>query len=224
MQIQQNITNTNRTIQPNRDIKYLVIHYVGAISTAYNNTVYFKHQNRGASAHYFVDEKSIWQCVLDKDIAWHCGSETGKYVHSDCRNNNSIGIELCCKLHTAGSWYFELDTVINATWLVARLAKEYGIPASNILRHWDITGKCCPEPWVRDMEAWNGFLNAVKEEMEEDMIRYETINDVPDWGRDTVEKLIVRGALAGSGDGLINLSEDMLRILVINDRMGVYGE
>ena len=47
-----------------------MIHYVGAVSSAYNNTVYFKKQYRGASAHYFVDENStIWRCVNDEDIA-----------------------------------------------------------------------------------------------------------------------------------------------------------
>lgn len=48
--IQKNLTETNRTAKSDRDIKYIVVHYTGnASDTSYNNTKYFKSQNRGAS-------------------------------------------------------------------------------------------------------------------------------------------------------------------------------
>lgn len=50
---------------------------------------------------------------------------------------------------------------------------------------------------------------------------YNSINELPDWGRDTVKKLIDKGILAGSEEGL-DLSYTMLRLLVINDRAGLY--
>ena len=77
--------------------KYIVIYYVGCVSTAANNASYFYSTYRGASANYFVDERSIWQVVEDKNTAWHCGSKNGVYYYKECRNNNSIGIEMCCK-------------------------------------------------------------------------------------------------------------------------------
>ena len=52
---------------------------------------------------------------------------------------------------------------------------------------------------------------------------YTTIADVPDWGKETVEKLVSKGWLKGEGDGNLNLPEEMLRVLVINDRAGIYG-
>lgn len=52
---------------------------------------------------------------------------------------------------------------------------------------------------------------------------YRTLKDIPSWGHDTVEKLMKSGALNGS-DGALNLSYDQLRILVINDRLGVYDK
>lgn len=63
MEIVKNITNRNRTIANNRKIEYIVIHYVGAVSSAKANSEYFKSTYRGASAHYFVDENSIYQVV-----------------------------------------------------------------------------------------------------------------------------------------------------------------
>ena len=49
---------------------------------------------------------------------------------------------------------------------------------------------------------------------------YQTLEDVPDWGKATVEKLTAIGALKGDGSGL-NLSHDLLRTLVILDRLKV---
>ncbi|MDR1160159.1 MAG: N-acetylmuramoyl-L-alanine amidase [Syntrophomonadaceae bacterium] len=61
-------------------------------------------------------------------------------------------------------------------------------------------------------------------EEEDDMVRYEKIEDVPaDWGRDTIQKLIDKDLLAVPDDGKIDISRDMLRVLVINDRMGLYN-
>lgn len=50
---------------------------------------------------------------------------------------------------------------------------------------------------------------------------YNVIDEVPDWGKDTVKKLINKGVLKGNEKGL-DLSYTLLRLLVINDRAGVY--
>lgn len=47
---------------------------------------------------------------------------------------------------------------------------------------------------------------------------YRTVEDVPEWGRPTVEALEAAGKLKGTGDGEINLSHDLLRALVIMER------
>lgn len=160
MDINKNITSTNRTIMNNRDIKYIVIHYVGAVSTAENNTKYFKSVNRQASAHYFVDDTSIWQCVEDKDSAWHCGGGLqgllGHKYYKKCLNSNSIGVEMCC--YRNGSKLDISDkTISNTIELVKELMKKYNISASNVIRHYDVTGKKCPAPFVSNSNRWNDF-------------------------------------------------------------------
>lgn len=159
LNIQKKLTKVNKTVSNSRKIKYIVIHYVGAVSSAKNNVDYFYSEKRGASAHYFVDEKEIWQCVEDKDIAWHVGG--AKEYFSECRNNNSIGIELCCKKDEAGGWYFEKQTIQNAIELVQHLMNLYDVKIEKIIRHYDVTYKICPEPFVRDEQAWNNFKRRV---------------------------------------------------------------
>lgn len=53
--------------------------------------------------------------------------------------------------------------------------------------------------------------------------RYQTVEELPDWAKPTIEKLVRMGWLQGDGEGL-DLSHDMVRTLVINERAGVYGE
>lgn len=68
------------------------------------------------------------------------------------------------------------------------------------------------------------YIRKKDEEEEDDMRRYQTTAEIKKnapWALATVEKLIERKALNGNGTGL-DLSEDMLRAFVINDRMGAY--
>ena len=156
MEINKLLTKTNYRKGNGKQNKYIVIHYTASTGGAEDNCKYFLSNYRGASAHYFVGHKGeVWQCVEDKDVAWHCGAS--RYKHPYCRNTNSIGIELCCRKRLNGSFYFEEETVKAAQELTKELMKKYNIPIGNVLRHYDITGKVCPEPYVSDVAAWNTY-------------------------------------------------------------------
>lgn len=191
-----------------KKIRYIVLHYTGNDGdTAEENGEYFKKPNRKASAHYFCDERSIVQTVQDNFTAWHCGAK--KYKHKQCRNENSIGIEMCSRKKN-GRFYIEEKTAGNALWLVRVLMKKYNIPISHVLRHYDVTGKDCPKPWVREEKVWKEF----KERAEE--MRYNKIEEMPEWARETIRKLIEEKKIANKEK--LDLSEDMLRVLVIMNR------
>lgn len=51
---------------------------------------------------------------------------------------------------------------------------------------------------------------------------YHYTMSLPDWARATVQKLLDKGLLHGAALNDLNLSEDVLRVLVINDRAGIY--
>lgn len=143
-------TTVNRTKKRNKKNLYIVIHWVGAVSTAYSNAKYFQYIYRGSSAHYFVDDENIYQIVKDSDASWHCGAK--KYYHKKCRNSNSIGIEMCLtSKNTISS-----ETIQNTADLVQLLMKKYNIPEENVLRHYDITHKLCPAPYV-DQAKWEAL-------------------------------------------------------------------
>ena len=167
MEIKKLLTPYNHNVGTVDRIKYIVIHYVGALGGAEANCKYYAGADRGASAHYFVDfNGSIWQSVEDKNIAWHCGAKA--YVHPECRNINSLGIELCVRnkgsqADTSRDWYFEDATVQAAIALTRELMAKYGIPADHVIRHYDVTGKICPNPYVYNhtQHTWEAFKAAL---------------------------------------------------------------
>ena len=84
-------------------IKYLVFHYTGNDGDqAANNAAYFQNNIVQASAHYFVDDTTVWRSVPDLKVAWAVGGK--KYANADktgggtmygmITNTNSISIEM----------------------------------------------------------------------------------------------------------------------------------
>ena len=196
--------------------RYLVVHYTAVPGdTAENNGRYFSGADTGkTSAHYFVDEHRIVRSVPEEYVAYHCGANS--YYHPECRNGNSIGIEICTK-GEPGYYFFDPDALENAKWLLRQLMEKYGIPAERVVRHWDVTHKVCPVPFVgAGASAWEEFKGG--------LIVYQKLEHVPEWARTTVQKLVERDILTGDDQGNLNLSYDMTRMLVVLDRAGCLGE
>lgn len=202
-------------------VRYIVLHYTaGNGDTAKNNCDYY-HRVGGlqASAHYFCDEHGAMQSVRECDTAWHCGARA--YWHPECRNGNSIGIEMCSRKRADGSYYIKPETVANAAALAREIMQRYGIDTEHVVRHYDVTGKRCPMPWVDDPAQWAAFkdmLTTNTNEEDENMTRYNTIDEVPSWAQSMVRDLMAAGALRGDERGNLNLSLDMIRGLMIGTR------
>lgn len=207
-------------------IKYIVIHYTANKGdTAKNNADYFANNtNLSASAHYFVDENEVWQSVRDSDTAWHCGGglqgSKGATFYGICRNSNSLGVEMCNFLTV------NEKVVQNTVELVRFLMEQYNVPISNVIRHYDVTGKVCPAPFVNDEQQWENFKNQITKSEDEDdmpkMIYNYVDNNMPEWARPTIQKLVDKGYLKGNENGELGLDDTMLKIFVVHDRAGMY--
>lgn len=149
--------NSKQT-RPTSSIKYIVIHFTANNGdTAKGNANYFRNNilKNPASAHLFVDENSVYRSIPDNHSAYHCGT-SGTYYHPTCRNKNSIGVELCSRIK-GGKYYFKDKTITNAVILVKELMNRYNIPVKNVIRHYDVTHKRCPIPFIDNPTAWNNF-------------------------------------------------------------------
>lgn len=196
-------------------IQYIVIHYTSNKGdTAKNNADYFAREVTKTSAHYFVDENSVWQSVLDTDTAWHCGAKT--YKHKYCRNANSLGIEICMNDKDGN---IRLGSIVNAITLTKELMQKYNISIDNIIRHYDVTGKDCPRPMIENETLWNGFKTNLNKKAGEEMKVYKWLKDMPDWSQDTFTRLFKVGVISTDKDGAMTVQESSIQPMIWLDRL-----
>ena len=133
-------------------IQYIVIHdtgnsRAGADAEAHFN--YFNGGDRGASAHYFVDDSRIIQVVEDEKASWHCGDGRGKY---GITNQNSLGVEIC--INADGDYNRALANTLDLT---SYLMKNI----QSGRKRWCGTSmpavKFAPGPWADNWARWREF-------------------------------------------------------------------
>lgn len=152
----ENYSNVRRSTLT---IKYIVLHYTSNIGdTALNNVKYFNSTVTKSSAHYFVDDDNIYQSVPCDFAAYAVGlgSMSKPYISNPeffnkCKNSNSISIEMCGGKTTREC---SARTKQRACELTYALMKCFNIPLSNVIRHYDVTGKKCPAWAVDDPAKW----------------------------------------------------------------------
>ncbi len=65
--------------------------------------------------------------------------------------------------------------------------------------------------------------NSSPENNSDNQKKFDTVQDLPDWARPAILKLMEKGYLKGDAQGKLGLSQDMMRVLIILDRTGVFG-
>lgn len=170
---------------------------------------------------------------------WGCGP--GKY--GSC-NSNWIQFEIC-EDGLNDPVYFE-KVYRDAVELTAYLCKLYNLDPQGAVTHCGVKGVpviLCHQDsyqlglgsnhgdvlhWLpkfgKSMQTVRNDVAALlaetnNNEEDDDMVYYKTLNDVPSYYKDAVQKAMEKGALNGTGDG-INVSEDLCRTLTILDRLG----
>ena len=187
-------------------VEYIVVHYTANTGdTAQNNLDYFARAKTGTSAHYFVDENEVCQSVQDTDVAWHCGSKNPR--HPYCRNANSIGVEMCNSVVGVPEAVRDRTAAF-----VRQKMKEYGLDVNHVLRHYDVTGKRCPAPWVDNPAEWMEFKKMLEEDddmsyeqFEQYMNRYLTERNAKpadDWAKPYIQEAIDAGAMSEVGGSI----------------------
>jgi N-acetyl-anhydromuramyl-L-alanine amidase AmpD len=146
---------------------------------------------------------------------------------------------MCCH-KTGDTWYFDDITVEKTIELTKWLMQKYNIDAAHVVRHYDVTRKQCPAPFVVNWKRWEMFKSRLIESEALNMTQYEELkkeieklqnpmiynyidDNMPEFARATIKKLVDKKILNGESNGL-NLTYDMLRILVMIDRAGAFDK
>lgn len=191
-------------------IRYLVYHYTGNDGdSAANNAAYFRRNIVKASAHYFVDDTTVWRSVPDLKVAWSVGGS--KYANADktgggtmygvITNTNSISIEMCDTIRN-GVYQASEATLANAAALGRALMEKYDIPIENVYRHFDVTGKHCPS-YLVNAQKWAEFKKRLE---------VKIVDNTPSGAhKEGVEWAIANGILTGNSEGDLMLSQPVTR-------------
>lgn len=182
--------------------------------------------------HAFVQaDGTVYQTLPWEMRGWHCGGAA---------NNTHIGIEMTEP--SAGMAYAEAAAQITGTYrtavaLFAQLCETYGLdPLADgvIIGHAEGHRRGVASNHADPEYLWqqygmgytmDGFRAAVAEAMagareeETDMTRYNTVAEMPAWAQAEAQRLVDRGALKGDADGRLDLSLDMLRTMLVCQRM-----
>ena len=191
-------------------IRYLVYHYTGNDGDrAANNAKYFQNNIVKASAHYFVDDTTVWRSVPDLKVAWSVGAS--KYANADktgggtmygvISNTNSLSIEMCDTIRN-GVYQASEATLSNAAALGRALMEKYGIPIENVYRHFDVTGKHCPS-YLVNAQKWAEFKKRLE---------VKIMDNTPSPAhKEGVEWAIANGILTGNSEEDLMLSQPVTR-------------
>lgn len=99
----------------------------------------------------------------------------------------------------------------------ACLAELYGIEKNEDKSDKEKNDK---EEDMKEIEKLEKRIAALEEQTK---VKWAYIDEnLPSWSRETVEKLVARGALRGNGENSLELSRLLLRVLVILDRSGAF--
>lgn len=154
----------SRPQKPLPVVNDIVVHYVGNPNTsAHNNVEYFKslgeqseddENARYASSHFVIGlEGEIIQCVPLYEVSY-C---------SNNRNSDTIAIECC---HPDETGEFTEATYQSLIRLLSFLCSELELDETHIIRHYDVTGKCCPKYYVDHEDAWEALKLDVRDSLQ----------------------------------------------------------
>ncbi|WP_146876841.1 N-acetylmuramoyl-L-alanine amidase [Bacillus subtilis] len=153
-------------------VKGIVIHWTATPNaSAKNERNYFNGtciaEERYASAHIFVDRKEARLIIPLDEVAYHANDKPSKiskfkattsYYKGGNANLTTLGVEMCVEKNGT----IHADTIARAEKVVAELCKQYKLTEKDIYRHYDITGKNCPAPFVSAPSKFTAFKAGVK--------------------------------------------------------------
>jgi N-acetylmuramoyl-L-alanine amidase CwlA len=203
--------------------KYTVNHHLGVcwhwtsnkkVGAGAQNHLKFWH-NTVYGAHYVVDSEEIIKTALHGDVVWHAGPSDAytayiKRKYPKGANLSLIGVELC--VNSDGDWE---KTYQNAVWLGAKLCREEGFdPYKDFVRHFDCTGKDCPQMWTKfkpgGEAVWKKFLDDVAAEIRGGMVK-DMKDIIGRWSQGDIEYLEKKGIVKGDPQGNFNPDQPITR-------------
>lgn len=203
----------------------------------------YQPDGQSVCVHGFIQRDGTYYHILPYNLrAWHCGgSANSTHIGIEMTEPASIaytghGAEWR-DLNPAATETHVRGTYTAAVQLFAQLCARFALnPLADgvIISHAEGRMRGVASPHADPAHLWNAFgltmdmfrrdvYNAMhgiaNNDEEEDVMRYNNINEVPDWARGTIKEMMNEGLIAGTGGGNLDLSADMVRMFYVMKRM-----
>ena len=191
--------------------------HIGAVIAVFGSSVWIVEGN-------YDDAVKIRRIAVGDDrVEGIVHLDFGELVHEDVPKKPALRPgdrgeavrQLQFKLGLAGYYEGNLDSDYGA-------ATTRAVTDFQLANGLDPDGKCGPKTHAV-IEGWK-FKVKKKEVGAVEEKRYQRIDELPKWARPTIAKLVEKKILVGVGNGNLNLSGDMIRIFVSNDKAGLYDQ
>lgn len=151
-------------------VRKIILHYTANPgASARNHKTYFTNlKDRYASAHIFIDKFEAIEIIPLSEVSYAANDVQKKNKDGSAyrgvkellpnANLLSISIEMCVEKDGT----IHSDTIKQSEEVAATLCKKFGLDQSDIVRHYDVTAKNCPAPFVKDSSKFDLFKLGVK--------------------------------------------------------------
>jgi N-acetylmuramoyl-L-alanine amidase len=164
----------SRSGDPLIKVQAIVIHYTAnPHANAEDHQEYFDGADGGnyryAGAHIFIDKFEAVEVIPLDEVAYQANEKdprlptlraSAPYYPGGNANLLTLSIEMC--IEEDGS--FHPDTVERTRLVIKDLQKKFPQlkdTKNRVVRHYDVTGKNCPKPFVEDEQKWKAFLHSI---------------------------------------------------------------
>lgn len=214
-----------RSSRNGHKIDTITIHCVAA--QAHVETLGKLFQTKEASANYGIGtDGRIGMYVEEKDRSW-CSSNGDNdrraitiEVASDSKSPYAVNSKAYASLINLLVDVCKRNGIKKLVWSADKKVRMNHLNGCNMTAHRDYANKACPGGWLYSREGQ--IANEVNKRLEEDdeVVRWNKISDVPEgYYRTKAQEYIDKGIIGGKGDGVIDITEDMLRDLIFTERM-----
>lgn len=184
-------------------------------------------QTKQASANYGIGaDGRVGMYVEEKDRSW-CTSNNANdaravTIEVACDNRHPYAVKdaVYKKLITLVADICKRNGIAKLVWSTDKYDRMNHKGGCNMTVHRDYENKACPGQWLYERHGQIAAEVNKRLTEDEEMERWKTIEDVPEgFYRDTVKQLMHDGIIKGKGNGVIDLTEDMLRVMIFCQRI-----
>lgn len=184
-------------------------------------------QTKQASANYGIGaDGRVGMYVEEKDRSW-CTSNNANdacavTIEVACDNRHPYAVKdaVYKKLITLVADICKRNGIAKLVWSTDKYDRMNHKGGCNMTVHRDYENKACPGQWLYDRHGQIAAEVNKRLTEDEEMVRWNKIENVPEgFYRDTVRQLMQDGIIKGKGDGVIDLTEDMLRVMIFCQRI-----